>query len=101
MVWPAIAAEFFAFTHRVKSLGIKEVKTAYRSPRRNPFVEQLIGSVRRECLGHVIVLSQWHMSLNGNAPLPREVESPDRGEVIAKEHCYFAAEPVNICCQLS
>jgi hypothetical protein len=87
-----------AFRQRVKSLGIQEVRTAYRSPWQNPFVERLIGSVRRECLDHVIVLSERHlkrilreyfdyynharahMSLNGNAPLPREVEPSDRGQ---------------------
>ncbi len=85
----------------MKSLGIEEVKTAYHSLWQNPFVERLIGSVRRECLDHVIVLGERHlnhilreyfdyynnarahMSLDGNAPLPREVEPPDRGSVIA------------------
>ena len=89
------------FQQRVQSLGIEEVRTAYRSPWQNPFIERLIGSVRRECLNHVIVLneqhlhrilsryfvyyknSRAHMSLEGNSPLPRGVESPDRGNVIA------------------
>lgn len=90
-----------AFQDRIASLGFEEVKTAYRSPWQNPLVERLIGSVRRECLDHVIVLSERHlkrilreyfhyynharahMSLNGNAPLPREVEPSHRGRVIA------------------
>src|ERR1700693_4216574 len=38
-----------------KGLGIEEVITAPRSPWQNPFVERLIGSVRRECLDHIIV----------------------------------------------
>jgi putative transposase len=46
---------------RVKSLGIEEVKTAYRSPWQNPFVERLIGSIRRECLDHAIVLNERHL----------------------------------------
>jgi transposase InsO family protein len=38
-----------------KGLGIEEVIAAPRSPWQNPFVERLIGSVRRECLDHIIV----------------------------------------------
>lgn len=49
------------FRQRVASLGIEEILTAPRSPWRNPFVERLIGSVRRECLDHVIVLSERHL----------------------------------------
>jgi transposase InsO family protein len=41
-----------------KGLGIEEVITAPRSPWRNPFVERLIGSVRRECLDHMIVWNE-------------------------------------------
>ena len=78
-----------AFQERVVSLGIEEVKTACRSPWQNAYVERLIGSVRRECLDHVIVLNERHLkrilgeyfeyynisrahqSLDDNAPLPR------------------------------
>jgi putative transposase len=42
-------------------MGIKEVITAPRSPWQNPFVERLIGSIRRDCLDHVIVLSESHL----------------------------------------
>jgi hypothetical protein len=38
-----------------KGMGIEEVVTAPRSPWQNPYVERLIGSIRRECLDHVIV----------------------------------------------
>ena len=47
---------------RVKNMGIKEVITAARSPWQNPFVERLIGSIRRDCLDHVIVLNESHLS---------------------------------------
>lgn len=39
-------------------MGIKEVLSAPRSPWQNPYVERLIGSIRRECLDHVIVLNE-------------------------------------------
>ncbi|MEO2047328.1 MAG: integrase core domain-containing protein [Pirellulales bacterium] len=50
-----------AFLNRIASLGIEEVNTTYRSPWQNPFVERLIGSVRRECLDYVIVLNERHL----------------------------------------
>jgi putative transposase len=43
------------FRSRVQGMGIHEVLTAARSPWQNPFAERLIGSIRRECLNHVIV----------------------------------------------
>jgi putative transposase len=46
---------------RVQSLEIKEVMTAPQSPWQNGFVERLIGSVRRECPDHDVVLSQRHL----------------------------------------
>jgi putative transposase len=49
------------FRRRIQSLGVKEVVTAPRSPWQNAFVERLIGSIRRECLDHVVVLSQRHL----------------------------------------
>ena len=89
------------FQRRIESLDVKEIKTARRSPWQNPYVERLIGSIRRECLHHVIVLgerhlkrilaeyfkyyheSRTHLSLERNAPVPREVEPPQRGQVIS------------------
>jgi len=50
------------FRQRVKNMGIKEIITAARSPWQNPFVERLIGSIRRDCLDHVIVLNESHLS---------------------------------------
>jgi transposase InsO family protein len=50
-----------AFRHRVRAMGIIEVITAPRSPWQNPYVERLIGSIRRECLDHVIILSERHL----------------------------------------
>ena len=50
-----------AFRHRVRAMGITEVITAARSPWQNPYVERLVGSIRRECLDHVIILSERHL----------------------------------------
>jgi len=88
------------FVRRVESMGIEEVKSAPRSPWQNPYVERLIGSIRRDCLDHVIVLSEWHLrlilrsyfdyyhgsrthlSLNKDSPVPRAVHPPDMGQVV-------------------
>ena len=90
-----------AFRNRVESMGIEEVLIAPRSPWQNPYAERVIGSIRRECLDHVIVLnerhlrrilrsyfeyyhaSRTHLSLNRNAPIKREVEPPTQGRVVA------------------
>ena len=95
----SIYGEFFR--QRIEHMGIEQVVTAYRSPWQNPYVERLIGSIRRECLNHVIVLneahvrrilasyfeyyheSRAHLSLERNAPVPRRVEHPSEGKVIA------------------
>lgn len=49
------------FRRRIQSLGMKEMITAPRSPWQNAFAERLIGSIRRECLDHVVVLNQRHL----------------------------------------
>jgi len=49
------------FRNRVKNMGIKEVISAPQSPWQSPFVERIIGSIRRECTDHVIVLNEDHM----------------------------------------
>ena len=49
------------FRRRIDSLAMKEVITAPRSPWQNAFAERLIGSIRRECLDHVVVLNRRHL----------------------------------------
>ena len=49
------------FQNRVQGMGIQEVRTAPRSPWQNPYAERVIGSIRRECLNHVIVFSDKHL----------------------------------------
>ena len=50
------------FRKRLVNMGITEVIIAPRSPWQNPFVERLIGSIRRDCLDHAIVLNESHLS---------------------------------------
>jgi len=90
-----------AFRYRVRAMGITEVITAPRSPWQNPYAERLIGSIRRECLDHVIILNErhlrrvlssyfqyhhdarTHLSLNKDCPRPRRVQLPSAGNIIA------------------
>ncbi len=51
-----------AFQKRVTAVGFEEVLTAARSPWQNPYVERLIGMIRRDCLDHVIVVNERHLS---------------------------------------
>jgi transposase InsO family protein len=50
-----------AFTRRVRSMGIRDRPIAPRSPWQNGYVERAIGSIRRECLDHMIVWSEAHL----------------------------------------
>ena len=49
------------FRQRVNNMGIRQILISPRSPWQNPYAERVIGSVRRECLNHVIVLSEAHL----------------------------------------
>ena len=88
------------FCDTAKGMGIREVLTAPRSPWQNAYAERLIGSIRRECLDHVIVFHQaglrrilqdyfeyyercrTHLSLEKDAPVSRPVEPLALGPVI-------------------
>jgi putative transposase len=88
------------FRHRVKGMGIEEVLMAAHSPWQNPFAERLIGSIRRECLNHVLVLherhlrrilaryfsyyhrARTHLALDKDAPDVRPVELSDAGRIV-------------------
>jgi transposase InsO family protein len=89
------------FQRRIKSLGVEQVLTAPRSPWQNAYAERMIGSIRRECLDHVIVLNaehlrrtlagyfyyyhRWrtHLSLGMDCPDTRPAQPPDQGAVVA------------------
>lgn len=49
------------FKHQVNSIGIEEILTAPKSPWQNSFCERMIGSIRRDCLDHIVVLNERHL----------------------------------------
>jgi len=89
------------FPQTTQDMGIQEILSAPRSPWQNAFVERLIGSIRRECLDHVLIFnecglrrilksyfeyyekSRTHLGLAKDAPIPRPVQPPSLGRVIA------------------
>jgi putative transposase len=91
-----------AFGHTLRSFGIEEVVIAPHAPWQNPYVERVIGSIRRECLDHLLVWNErslrrtlrsyldyyhrWrpHLSLEKDAPEPRPIQPPACGVVIER-----------------
>ena len=89
------------FRDRVEAMAITEVVTAARSPWQNPYVERVIGSIRRECLNHIIIFDECHLrgvlssyfqyyhqtrthlSLDKDCPDTRPVQRPAAGKIIA------------------
>lgn len=88
------------FTRRLRAMGIRDRPTAPRSPWQNGYCERLIGSIRRDCLDHVVVFGErhlrhilhtyadyynqarTHLSLNKDAPVYRVVN--EQGRILAK-----------------
>ncbi len=50
-----------AFRSRLRAMGIRDRPITPRSPWQSPYVERLIGSLRRECLDHVLIFGEWHL----------------------------------------
>lgn len=89
-----------AFRRQAAALSIEELPTARQSPWQNPYVERVIGSLRGECLNHVIILGErhlknvltsyagyyhstrTHLSLHKDAPLGRVIQRPEHGRVV-------------------
>jgi len=89
-----------AFCQRVGEMGIGEVLSAPRSPWQNPYAERFIGSLRRECLDHIIVFnesslrhilkayfdyyehSRTHLALQKDAPESRAIQPREAGIVV-------------------
>jgi putative transposase len=85
----------------IAGMNTEAVRTAPRSPWQNAYVERIIGSIRRECLDHVIVLneaglqqiltayvayylrSRTHLALAKDTPSPRPVTPPSAGRIVA------------------
>jgi len=91
-------------------MGIRDQPTSPRSPWQNGYAERLIGSIRRECLDHVVVLGECHLrhlllsymkyyngarthlSLEKDAPFSRAVERA--GQILCRPHSLRAAPPI-------
>jgi transposase InsO family protein len=89
------------FRRRIEQLGLEQIRTALRSPWQNGYAERWIGSLRRECLDHVLAINErqlrrvireyvdyyhadrTHIGLDKDAPDERELEPPEVGKVIA------------------
>jgi len=89
------------FVKQVRDMGIQEVLSAPRSPWQRPYIDRVIGSIRRECLDHMIVFneaflykhvkafvsyyhhSRTHLSLAKDTPETRPVRPPELGPVVA------------------
>ena len=81
-------------------MGIKQVLSAPRSPWQRAYVERVIGTLRRECLDHVIVFSEaglsrhlrrfadyyhrsrTHLGLQKDTPESRQVQAPEAGRIV-------------------
>ena len=88
------------FSHQARTLDIREAVIAPWSPWQNPYAERVIGSIRRECLDHVVVIGErhlrgilskyvdyynrtrTHLSLNKDTPEYRPVQWPNEGRVV-------------------
>ncbi len=89
------------FVEQVKAMGIKQVLSAPRSPWQRAYVERVIGTIRRECLDHLIVFNEaslyrhlqafcsyyhrtrTHLALQKDSPEPRAVQTPEAGAIIS------------------
>jgi hypothetical protein len=98
------------FIESVSALGLNPILAAYRSPWQNGYCERLIGSIRRECLDHLIIVNdnhlrkclkrylhyyhnqRTHLGLNKDSPEPRGVQAEgdiDKVAVVNGLHHYY------------
>ena len=89
------------FKLHIRNFGLKDTPTAPRSPWQNPICERVLGTLRRECLDHIIILnekhlhsvpdgyindyynvSRTHMSLEKDSPVHRPVQA--NGKIVSK-----------------
>jgi transposase InsO family protein len=93
------------FSRRLEAIGLSEILTAPASPWQNAYAERVIGTIRRECLDHTIILGEQHLrrtikrfvgyyngvrthlSLEKDAPKRRPIQSPGCGVIRSRRHC--------------
>jgi transposase InsO family protein len=91
-----------AFDRTAERLGLTSVRTAPRSPWQNPYVERVMGSIRRECLDDVIIVnerylqrvlrayltyyqrSRTHLALGKDTPETRAIRAASSGRIVAQ-----------------
>jgi putative transposase len=89
------------FRQRIERLGLEQIRTALRSPWQNGYAERWVGSLRRDCLDHVIAINEQqlrrviheyveyyhadrtHLGLDKDTPDGRELEPPEVGKIVA------------------
>lgn len=94
-----------SFSRKVASAGLTEVLTAPASPWQNAYAERVIGTIRRECLDHTIILGEQHLrrtvkryadyyngvrthlSLEKDSPNGRLIQFPGQGSVLSRRYC--------------
>ncbi len=91
----------FDFKEKVRACGITPIRTAYRSPWQNAYCERVIGTLRRDCIDHIIVFSRrhlmrvlreyvdtyynserTHLSLDKDSPEPRPIQDSKSGSIV-------------------
>src|SRR5437773_1788657 len=99
-LWGAPRVDGERFSRQARMLDIRETVTAPRSPWQNAYAERVIGSIRRECLDHIVVIGErhlrgilsnyvdyynetrTHLALAKDAPEPRSTHAPSQGRVV-------------------
>ena len=89
------------FVKQVRAMGSKQVLSAPRSPWQRAYVERVIGTIRRECLDHLIVFNERslhrhlqafvdyyhqnrvHLALEKDTPEPRPIQPPESGRIVS------------------
>ena len=89
------------FTAMIDAAGLQQLRSAYRCPWQNGYVERVIGTIRRECLDHVIIFnarhlrrvleeyvayyngSRTHLGIEKDCPVSRAVEPFEQGAIVA------------------
>lgn len=93
------------FSRQIENIGLTEVLTVPASPWQNAYAERVIGSMRRECLDHIIILGEQHLrrtvksysnyynrvrthlSLEKDSPKKRLIQYPRHGTIRSRRHC--------------